>query len=843
MPPQDERDPRLPRFLPEGLESLIELALDLRWTWSHTSDTLWQVLAPELWELTQNPWVILQSVSQVRLEQLAADPAFNDELRRSVTAHQGYLRQSGWFRQTYPPHALNPVAYFSMEFGLGEALPLYAGGLGILAGDYLKTASDLHVPLVGVGLFYQEGYFRQLLDDQGWQVEAYPYNDPGSLPIQPMLDAAGEWLQVPLELPGRTLRLRVWQVQAGRVRLYLLDSNDPLNGPADRGITAKLYDAIPEIRLLQEMVLGIGGWRALEALGIPAEVCHLNEGHAAFAVLERARGCMRQTGHAFPVAWWATRAGTVFTTHTPVAAGFDAFPNELIRRYFREYVPQLGISLDQLLALGRWDPHTSDEPFNMAILALRGSIAVNGVSRLHGAVSRRLFQPLFPRWPTHEVPIGAITNGVHMPSWDSAWADTLWTECCGQGRWIGNLEGLPDGIRGLSDGEVWAFRTQGCQALVHAVRQHLAQQLRQSGAEPETVQATQQVLDPHVLTVGFARRFTAYKRPHLLLHDPDRLTRLLTHPERPVQLVVAGKAHPQDAEGKRLVQAFVRFARQPAVRQRVVFLADYDMALAGHLVQGVDLWLNTPRRPWEACGTSGMKVLVNGGLNCSELDGWWAEAYRPEVGWALGDGEEHPEPEWDAVEAAQLYTLLEQQIVPEFYDRTPQGIPVRWVGRMRASMAELTHRFTGNRMLRQYLEQIYLPLTTSFRARTADGARLASELLAWQTVLGQHWPQLHFGTVQVQRQDDQWHFQVPVYLSEVDPAWVRVELYADPWETQAAVCEPLARGEPLPGAVNGYLYQGSVPATRPADHFTPRIIPAHPAAQVPLEDSHILWQR
>lgn len=303
--------------------------------------------------------------------------------------------------------------------------------------------------------------------------------------------------------------------------------NDPLNGPADRGITAKLYDAIPEIRLLQEMVLGIGGWRALEALGIPAEVCHLNEGHAAFAVLERARGCMRQTGHAFPVAWWATRAGTVFTTHTPVAAGFDAFPNALIRRYFREYVPQLGISLEQLLALGRWDPHTSDEPFNMAILALRGSIAVNGVSRLHGAVSRRLFQPLFPRWPTHEVPIGAITNGVHMPSWDSAWADTLWTECCGQGRWIGNLEGLPDGIRGLSDGEVWAFRTQGCQALVHAVRQHLAQQLRQSGAEPETVQATQQVLDPHVLTVGFARRFTAYKRPHLLLHDPDRLTRLL----------------------------------------------------------------------------------------------------------------------------------------------------------------------------------------------------------------------------------------------------------------------------------------------------------------------------
>jgi glycogen phosphorylase len=831
------------RSLPEELEPLADLALDLRWTWSHASDELWQALDPELWELTHNPWVMLQSVSQARLEQFAADPSFSAALQRWVTAHREYLRQPGWFRQTLPAHALNPVAYFSMEFGLGEALPLYAGGLGILAGDHLKTASDLDVPVVGVGLLYQEGYFRQILDTNGWQVEAYPYNDPGILPIRPATATTGEWLWVSLELPGRMLRLHVWQVQVGRARLYLLDSNDPLNSPADRGITAKLYDAGREIRLLQEMVLGIGGWRVLEALGIPAEVCHMNEGHAAFVVLERARSFMQQTGYAFPTAVWATRAGNVFTTHTPVAAGFDTFAPALIERYFREYVRHLNISLDQLLTLGRHDPHCADEPFNLAILALRGSIAVNGVSRLHGAVSRRLFQPLFPRWPTPEVPIGAITNGVHVPSWDSAWADALWTACCGKARWLGTLEALPDAIQCVSDLELWRFRGQGRQALVTSLRRHLAQQLHQRGADPQTVQAAQQVLDANLLTLGFARRFTAYKRPNLLLYDPDRLTRLLTHPERPVQLIVAGKAHPQDEEGKRLVQQFVHFANQPALRQRVVFLEDYDMALAEQLVQGVDVWLNTPRRPWEACGTSGMKVLVNGGLNCSELDGWWAEAYTPEVGWALGDGQEHAEPGWDAVEAAQLYELLEHHIIPEFYDRNPEGIPVRWVGRIRTAMAQLTLRFSSNRMLREYVEQIYLPTTVRFRHRIACGARLAKELVAWHTALEQSWPHLHFGTVQAEREDNCWRIHVPVYLGEIDPVFVRVELYADPWEDQEAVCEPMVRGEPLPGAIDGYLYRGSVPATRPADHFTPRIIPVHPGARVPLEASSILWQR
>jgi starch phosphorylase len=479
----------------------------------------------------------------------------------------------------------------------------------------------------------------------------------------------------------------------------------------------------------------------------------------------------------------------------------------------------------------------------MAILALRGSSAVNGVSRLHGAVSRHLFQPLFPRRPEPEVPVGAITNGVHVPSWDSAWADALWTKCCGKDRWLSFLEALPGAIQGLPGQELWAFRTQGRQALVTAVRQHRAQQLRQHGADPRTVREAQQLLDPNVLTLGFARRFTAYKRPNLLLHDLDRLTRILIHPKRPVQLIVAGKAHPQDEEGKRLVQQFVHFAGQPHVRHRMVFLEDYDMALAEHLVQGVDLWLNTPLRPWEACGTSGMKVLVNGGLNLSELDGWWAEAYRPEVGWALDDSQEHHNPGWDAAEAGQLYELLEQHIVSEFYDRDLQGIPVRWVGQIRTAMAQLAPHFSSNRMLREYVEHIYLPATARFRERTAEGGRLAKELVVWHMALEQHWPQLHFGAVQIQQEEDCWRIQVPLYLGELDPASVRVELYADPWEGQGAVCEPMTRGKPLTGAVQGYLYGGHVPATRPADHFTPRIIPIHPAARVPLEASQILWLR
>jgi len=604
-----------------------------------------------------------------------------------------------WFQHDHSQAPLTSIAYFSMEFMLSEALPIYSGGLGNVAGDQLKTASDLGVPVVGVGLLYQQGYFRQAIDRDGAQQALFPYNDPGQLPITPVREPNGEWLRLELSLPGYSVWLRAWQVQVGRAKLYLLDSNDPANFPARRGITSELYGGSPELRLNQELVLGIGGWRLLKALGIKPEVCHLNEGHAAFAVLERAWTFMEETGQPFDVALTATRAGNLFTTHTAVDAGFDRFVPSLIEQYLGSYAQsKLGISLNDLLALGRQNREDSFEPFNMAYLAVRGSGAVNGVSRLHGQVSRQLFEPLYPHWPQIEVPIGHVTNGVHMSSWDSEETDALWTGTCGKSRWLGTLETLEEDMRKLPDYRLWECRASARESLIEYVRGRLSRQREAAGASPEEVEDAKHIFDLNALTLGFARRFALYKRPNLLLHDPERILRILTDPERPVQLIIAGKAHPADHAGQAMIQEWTHFIQRTQARGRVIFLSDYDMLLTGQLVQGVDVWLNTPRRPWEACGTSGMKVLVNGGINLSELDGWWAEAYSPDVGWALGDGKEHgDDPAWDAVEAEALYALLEKEVIPEFYDRDSKGIPVAWVARIRESMARLTPRFSANR--------------------------------------------------------------------------------------------------------------------------------------------------
>ncbi len=830
-------------WLPESLDALADLALDLRWTWTHQGDHLWNVVKPEMWSQTQNPWLMLQSVSRAQLEKLASDPAFQQELNRLMEARGEYMSRASWFTETHREGTLKPVAYFSMEFGLGEALPLYAGGLGVLAGDYLKTASDLRVPMVGVGILFQEGYFRQMLDPDGWQMEAYPYLDPTSLPILPVISSSGGRVRVPLQLPGRTLWIRAWQAKVGRVMLYLLDTNDPLNSPADRGITNMLYDSRPDIRLMQEIVLGIGGWRVLGELDIHPEVCHMNEGHAAFVVLERACNFMEAKNVSFPVALSAVRAGNIFSTHTPVAAGFDTFPPELIARYLQEFLRVAHIPIEQVLALGRQDPGDTSGPFNMAYLAMRASIKVNAVSKLHGKVSRRIFHSIYSRWPEREVPVTHITNGVHVPSWDSRQADELWTTAGGKGRWVHALENLAEAMQRLTDKDLWTLRSGQCRCLIDFVRERLTYQFRLQGADPQRIADAQVALDPDVLTIGFARRFTDYKRPNLLLTAPDRLTAIITNPGHPVQLVVAGKAHPQDEPGKRLVQQFVQFARQPALRRRVVFLADYDIAIAEQLVQGVDLWLNTPRRPWEACGTSGMKVLVNGGLNVSELDGWWAEAYSPEVGWAIGNGKEHTGPEWDSVEAVQLYLLLEREIIPEFYERDAEGIPTKWVARMRASMSKLAPHFSTNRMLREYVESMYVPVTQHLRQRMANDGQIANEIYEWQMALERYWADLRFGDLKVQRHEDRWLFEVPVYLGELKPDLVSVELYAEPLDGDDGVRLPMSRGDRLSGAANGYTYRGEAPGGRPSKDYTPRIVPSHPAASVPLEDAHILWQR
>ena len=829
----------------EGFDSLSELALDMRSSWNHATDQVWRQLDPVLWELTQNPWVVLQTVSRGKLQQVLAEPAFRKHLDDLVQARRDAAEAPAWFQQAYPHAPLSCVAYFSMEYMLSEALPIYSGGLGNVAGDQLKAAGDLGVPVIGVGLLYQQGYFRQVIDKNGAQQALYPYNDPGQLPITPLRKPDGEWLRLEIALPGYSVWLRAWQVQVGRVKLYLLDSNDAANYPAHRGITSELYGGGPELRLKQELLLGIGGWRLLAALGIKPEVCHLNEGHAAFAVLERARSFMEENKLSFEAALAVTRAGNLFTTHTAVAAGFDRFAPALIEQYLGGYAEQrLGITRHDLLALGRQNPSDATEAFNMAHLAIRGSGAVNGVSSLHGRVSRHLFEPLFPLWPTEEIPVGHVTNGVHVPTWDSAPADDLWTEACGKDRWLGTVDTLEQDIRRIPDARLWQFRTAASGTLVAYARERLSRQLAGSGASPEAVDAAKHLFDSNTLTLGFARRFASYKRPNLLLHDPERLLRLLTNPQRPLQIIMAGKAHPADRPGQALIQEWTHFIRRPEVRPHVIFLSDYDMHLTEQLVQGVDIWLNTPRRPWEACGTSGMKVLVNGGINLSELDGWWAEAYTPEVGWALGDGQEHDsDPAWDAIEADALYDLLEREVIPEFYTRDAQGIPTAWVNRMRESMAQLTPRFSTNRAVREYTEQHYLPAASAYLERAADSGKRGVDLVNWRHSLEQKWAALRFGEMKLETDGEQHIFEAQVYLDELDPETVRVELYANGIDGAIAERVEMQRVRQLVGATNGYAYRAEVPIARPATDYTARLIPRHDGAVVPLEDAHILWQR
>ena len=827
-----------------GFESLAELALDVRWSWNHAGDDVWQQLEPTLWNLTHNPWLVLQTVSRERLEHTLANPDFCRKVEQLVGERRRAATTSAWFQQQHPKAPLTCVAYFSMEFMLSEALPIYSGGLGNVAGDQLKAASDLGVPVVGVGLLYQQGYFRQVIDRDGTQQALFPYNDPGQLPITPLREANGEWLRLEIKLPGHSVWLRAWQVQVGRIKLYLLDSNDAANFPAHRGITSELYGGGPELRLKQELVLGIGGWRLLKTLGIQPEVCHLNEGHAAFAVLERARNFMEENGQPFDVALAVTRAGNLFTTHTAVPAGFDRFDPMLIEQYLDVYAGRLGLSLHDLMALGRLNPDDLSESFNMAYLAVRGSGAVNGVSRLHGKVSRRIFSPLFPRWPEEEVPVGHVTNGVHMPSWDSAGADKLWTENCGKNRWLGRLETLECDIRRVPDARLWQMRTESRRSLIEFARERLSRQLATVGAPVGAIERAKQLFDPDVLTLGFARRFATYKRPNLLLHDPDRLLRLLTNPERPVQLIIAGKAHPADGPGQALIRQWIQFIRRTEARGRVIFLSDYDMLLTEHLVRGVDVWLNTPRRPWEACGTSGMKVLVNGGLNLSELDGWWAEAYTPEVGWALGDGREHDsDPAWDAAEAVALYDLLEREVVPEFYSRDLNGIPVAWVARMRESMARLTPRFSANRAVRDYTEQYYLPAAAAYLTRAATRGEPGVRLVNWRRALEEKWPGLHLGRVKVETNGGKHTFEVELQLNGLNPDAVRVELYADGNDGHVPVRKEMTRVR-QPAAPDGSgIYRATVPAERPVTDYTPRVVPQFSGVAVPLEAGQILWQK
>lgn len=827
----------------DGFVLLAELALDLQSSWNHATDVLWKRMDPELWDQTRNPWLVLQTASRDKIQQLLEEGDFKSTLEALVKSRRQMMETPAWFQKTHPDSALSGVAYFSMEFMLAESLPIYAGGLGNVAGDQLKAAGELGLPVVGVGLLYQQGYFRQMIDQCGRQQELFPYNDPGQLPITPLRQANGEWLRLKVALPGYSVWLRTWQVRVGRLKLYLLDSNDTANFPAHRGITSELYGGGPELRLQQELVLGIGGWRLLRALGFDPEVAHLNEGHAAFAILERARCFMEDHDVQFEQALAVTRAGNLFTTHTAVAAGFDSFAPELIRQYLGRYAEtQLGIPLASLLALGRCDPDDGGEVFSMAYLAVRGCGAVNGVSRLHEKVSRKLFSPIFPRWPCEEVPIGHVTNGVHMATWDSAAADDLWTRICGKERWRGWAENPGEKMKGIPDQELWRFRIEARMTFVRYVRRRLAGQFAASGRSFHTVASADGILDPNVLTLAFARRFVSYKRPNLLLHDPERLIRILNHPERPLQIVIAGKAHPLDEQGKRLIHEWQEFIRRPEVKGRVVFLSDYDMQLTAQLVQGADVWLNTPLRPWEACGTSGMKVLVNGGINLSVRDGWWAEAFRPEVGWSLGHDGDATGDRY-AADAEELYTLLELEVIPEFYKREHEGLPLGWIRRMRDSMAGLTPHYSAGRAVRDYAGRYYLPLAGAFHCRAAERGKAGIELSTWLKHLRSQWPAIRFGEVKRLTGDVMHKFEVAVYLADLPPDWIKVQLYAEAKENEAPLIQEMTRGNEMVGSMGGYIFRAAVPAQRSVSDYTARIIPFRKGVQLPLEENAILWQR
>jgi len=837
----DKKTPGATEVPTLGIDALKELALNLHWSWNHKADPLWEALDSFLWHSTQNPWVILQTVSDDRVKILLSTREFQERLSDLLQHKHKFFSADAWFQKTHPAAALSTIAYFSMEFMLTEALPIYSGGLGNVAGDQMKAASDLGVPVVGVGLLWGQGYFRQDFDADGNQRALYPVNDPGQMPMQPLRRANGEWLRIQIQLPGAMIWLRCWQVLVGRTKLFLLDANDFANTAAHRGITSELYGGDAEMRLKQEIVLGIGGWRLLRELGLNPEVCHLNEGHAAFAVLERARYYMADHRVSFDVALTITRAGNLFTTHTAVTAGFDRFAPELCWKYLGHYAKdELAISMEELLALGRQNRSDASEYFNMAYLALRGSGQVSGVSKLHGEVSRQIFQPLFPRWPQAEVPVGSVTNGIHVPTWDSAEADALWTKACGPDRWRDDRP-LADDVRRLTDGELWHMRTGARKTMLTEVRGRYARQLSAEGGSHMEVA---EVFKEDVLTVGFARRFATYKRPDLLLHDPERLMRLLTDPRRPVQLILAGKAHPEDMPGQALIKCWNDFIERPEVRSHVVFLSDYDMQMAQELVKGMDLWINTPRRPWEACGTSGMKVLANGGLNISELDGWWAEAYTPEIGWAIGDGREHGEDAaWDTAEVESLYMLLEEQVVPEFYDRDAQGVPSRWLERVRESMATLTPEFSASRAIREYTNDHYLPAAAGYNKRTANDGKLGVDVLQWQRSIAEQWNTLILGKVTAETKDGQHQFHISVIPGGLHPDQFRVELYAGPTAESGAKPEIQAASKSSADSSGTIIYSVCCLAKRPLADYTARLVPSHAEASVPLEAGQILWQQ
>jgi starch phosphorylase len=842
--------------LPQRLSALQALAYNLWWCWQPEAWELFSRVDSDLFSaVDHSPVRLLSDIDQERIQELESDDGFLAHLDRVDAQLKEYLGAKTWFQDTYGKTGAvgcdGPcVAYFSMEFGIHESIPVYSGGLGVLAGDHLKSASDLGVPLVGIGIMFREGYFRQYLNAEGWQQERYPQNDFTNLPLIAEHKKDGAPLVISVPLPGREVFARVWRIQVGRVPLYLLDTNIAPNNADDRAITAQLYGGDKENRIKQEIVLGIGGIRTLRALARKPAVCHLNEGHSAFCALERIRLVMDENKLDFASARELVKSGTCFTTHTPVPAGNEVFDPNLVLKYLAAPYASLGLDQKAFLGLGRQKPDDEGEPFGMTVLALKLANVSNGVSALHGEVSRKMWQTLWPDLPVNEVPITSITNGVHTRSWLAPeigliydrYMGTQWSEKPADFTIWRRVDSIPDA-------ELWRTSERSRSRLVHFARERLSMQLQHRGASPSEIAHAGEVLDPDALTIGFARRFATYKRGALIFRDLARLGAILNNKHWPVQIIVAGKAHPHDNEGKKVIAEVVHFAKRNEFRNRVVFIEDYDMNVARHLVQGVDVWLNNPRRPLEASGTSGMKVSVNGGLNFSVLDGWWVEGFKHDNGWAIGAGEEYADLAYqDQVEGRAIYDVLEQEIIPTFFNRGDDGVPREWVRRMKRNIRSIVPEFNTNRMVKEYVEKSYWPSAERHELLEKDKSRAAIDLAEWRRKVMSAWPNVRVESVEASNGDllrvgGEFTVTAKISLGGLSSNDVTVELYHGRVDNVGAMTRASAMPmTPADGKGNPATYRVMVPCRSSGQYgYAVRVLPKHVTLPNPYETGLVTW--
>jgi starch phosphorylase len=838
--------------LPGELAALQRIAFNLWWTWEPQAIELFKRMDTELWRETRhNPVQMLGILQQASLEGLKTDEGFMAHLAAVDEKLQDYISGKTWFQKTCKGNNSIRIAYFSMEFGLHESIPIYSGGLGVLSGDHLKSASDLGIPLVGVGLLYRQGYFRQYLNIEGWQQEFYPENDFYNMPVNLERDSSGEPLTIHLDLQGQTVHVHIWRIQVGRVPLYLLDTNLEENTPEDREITSQLYGGDKEMRIKQEILLGIGGIRALKLLGIEPNLCHMNEGHSALMSIERIRMRMEKDGMKFNEALEVVKAGNIFTTHTPVEAGIDHFSPDLIEKYLGGFYRTLGLSSEEFMGLGRQNPKNPNESFCMAVLALKLASYCNGVSQLHGEISRKMWKNIWPELPEEHLPLASVSNGVHTKTWLSSEMTGLLNRYLGT-RWQDDPTdyGIWRRAAHIPDAELWRTHERCRERLVAFARARLKEHLYQVGATAKEIAVADEVLDPEALTIGFARRFATYKRGTLLLRDLERLARIVNNPSRPVQIIFAGKAHPADFEGKELIRQIVQLSLQDGFRHRIVFIEDYDLAVARRIVQGVDVWLNTPRRPMEASGTSGMKVAFNGGLNMSVLDGWWPEGYRGNNGWAVGKGEVYDDIEYqNEVEGRAIYDLLEKEIVPLFYDRGQDGIPRGWLAMMKASLQTICPTFSTERMIQEYTERFYLPAYEHWRKLYDSKQDLARNIAQWKIGMERLWPQVRVGETEAEIHGEitvgvMIPVRAKVFVGDIPPEEIAVDVYFGILDSRGNIIGgelvPLEPSEEISRGM--YQFTGEIESRFCGRHgFLIRVMPKHPRLGAVYEPGLILW--